>query len=67
MPASGFRVAMKYEGPVKLCVFDWAGTVVDSGHGHYLLDPFGARGEPPGSHGRPPRAPLAFARVSLEP
>lgn len=31
MPSSGFRVAMKYEGPVKMCVFDWAGTVVDSG------------------------------------
>merc|ERR1712018_246328 len=29
--ASGFRVSPKYVGPVKLCVFDWAGTVVDSG------------------------------------
>ena len=23
--ASGFRVSPKYVGPVKLCVFDWAG------------------------------------------
>merc|ERR1712184_149162 len=29
--ASGFRVSPKYVGPVKLCVFDWAGTVVDAG------------------------------------
>jgi len=29
--ATGFRLAAKYEGPVKLCVFDWAGTVVDPG------------------------------------
>merc|ERR1712079_366865 len=29
--ASGFRVSPKYVGPVKACVFDWAGTVVDSG------------------------------------
>merc|ERR1712210_175997 len=29
--AAGFRVLSKYVGPVKLCVFDWAGTVVDSG------------------------------------
>lgn len=29
--ASGFRVLTRYEGPVKLCVFDWAGTVCDSG------------------------------------
>merc|ERR1712203_229216 len=29
--ASGFRVSPKNVGPVKLCVFDWAGTVVDSG------------------------------------
>merc|ERR1711862_1067597 len=28
---NGFRLVPKYEGRVKLCVFDWAGTVVDSG------------------------------------
>jgi len=29
--ASGFRPHPTYEGPVKACVFDWAGTVVDAG------------------------------------
>merc|ERR1712107_695607 len=29
--ASGFRPHPSYEGPVKACVFDWAGTVVDAG------------------------------------
>ena len=26
--ASGFRVSPKYVGPVKLCVFDWAGLYI---------------------------------------